>query len=267
MQGRWWARRSTHLAVYSGRLLVNLTLGSGPLEAPLDGDPPFPAASPLPLPNPGALLAGTGFPSPFPSPFPSACPGGGQQTLKGTAALPGVPLSLHSLFRALLCLFSFLRGSWCRTKLTRQAEEQRGKEGVGRWGYKLLGWRRWVPAEEKTPAPLGFRPRSSGAWPYSAPALYLGPGAPGAVGGGAEAQAGGEECESRHGREGGGRRPGWERLSVCQLLRRDRVAGREERGRHARGGLEARLRSDDVPSNRSQAYLEARLGGARGRSG
>uniref|UniRef100_A0A8D0JMZ0 RAB7A interacting MON1-CCZ1 complex subunit 1 n=1 Tax=Sus scrofa TaxID=9823 RepID=A0A8D0JMZ0_PIG len=82
MQGRWWARRSTHLAVYSGRLLVNLTLGSGPLEAPLDGDPPFPAASPLPLPNPGALLAGTGFPSPFPSPFPSACPGGGQQTLK-----------------------------------------------------------------------------------------------------------------------------------------------------------------------------------------
>lgn len=43
----------------------------------------------------------------------------------------------------------------------------------------------------------GFRLRPAGAWPSSLP-LYLGPGAPGEAGGGAERRPGGEEFEGRH---------------------------------------------------------------------
>ena len=140
------------------------------------------------------------------------------------------------------------------------AQDAGSRTGAGGFGQRRKRWHH-----------SGFRPHSFDARPCSSPALYLGPGAPGAAGGGAEPQAGGEACESRHGWVGGRAQAGPKRACEC-ISRRGpglRVTEREEK--EGAQGAGWRLNRASVTSwdlrGRAPADGEEMLGGARGRGG
>ncbi|KAF5912108.1 hypothetical protein HPG69_003382 [Diceros bicornis minor] len=214
--------------------------------------------SPLPLLNWCALFAPFRPPGPLPSPSQAAARRG---------CVPGrTPASLDGRWRR--CHASSRRFSASpRTSLPRLApsgkQMQNQAKAVTRQGRRrrvsvprvrqhccqLPGWRGWMRERRKHGHRSAFRPRSSNAWPSSLPALYLGPGAPGAAGRGPEPLPGGEDFESRHVRGPAAGGCGLECACECDRARcpgRRRATGKRGEGRRAGGGPEARPRGDDV---------------------